>query len=114
MKGNCLLVFRKLQKYVFLGNTASKLLQKMSIFSSGDRYDAATDARKHTCRRWHDMAAGATTLHRIHVNLNLDRFVFGILLEQTNLLGNQFLHLLRVVVAPKLHHHLLDIQILDS
>ena len=86
----------------------------MSIFSSGDRYDTAIDARKRTCRRWHDMAAAVTSLHRIDVNLHLDGFVFGILLEQTNLLCNQFLHLLGVVVAPKLHHHLLDIQILDS
>ena len=86
----------------------------MSIFNFVDSFNAAIDARIRTCQRWHDMAAEVTTLHRIHVNLHLDGFVFGILLEQTNLLCNQFLHLLGVVVAPKLHHHLLDIQILDS
>ena len=85
----------------------------MSIFSSADRYDAAIDARKRTCRRWHDMAAAVTSLHRIDVNLHLDGFVFGILLEQTNLLRNQFLHFLRIEITPKLYHHLLDIQILD-
>ena len=86
----------------------------MSIFSSGDRYDAAIDARRRTCRHWHDMAAVATTLHRVDVDLDLDGFVFGILLEQTNLLRNQLFHFLGVVIPPKLHHHLLDIQILDS
>ena len=60
----------------------------MSIFSSIDRYDAAIDAHKRTCRRWHDMAAVATTLHRVDVDLDLDGFVVGILLEQMDLLGD--------------------------
>ena len=51
--------------------------------------------------------------HRIHINLHLDRLIIGILLEQTNLLRNQLLHFLGVLIPPKLHYHLLDIQILD-
>ena len=53
----------------------------MSIFNFADRYDAAIDARRRACQRWHDMAAAMTALHRIHINLHLDRLVLGILLE---------------------------------
>ena len=53
-----------------------------------------------------------TALHRIYINLHLNRLVIGILLEQMNLLSNQLLYFLGVEIAPKLHHHLLDIQIL--
>ena len=53
------------------------------------------------------------TLHRIHIDLYLNRLVFRILLKYPNLLRNQLLDFLCVVIAAKLHHHLLDIQILD-
>ena len=47
----------------------------MSIFSFADRYDAAIDARRRTCQRWHDMAAATIALHRIHIHLNQDRLI---------------------------------------
>ena len=54
-----------------------------------------------------------TRLHRIHIHLHLNGLKIGILLEQTKLIGNQLLDFLGVVIAAKLHHHLLDIQIFD-
>ena len=72
----------------------------MSIFSFAGRYDAAIDARLHTIQHRHDMAAAMTALHRVHINLHLNGFILGILLEQMDLLGNQLLHLLSVVIPP--------------
>ena len=60
---------------------ALELLDKISIFSFADRYDAAIDASKRACQRRHDMAAAMTALHRVDVDLDLDGFILGILLE---------------------------------
>lgn len=51
-------------------------------------------------------------LHRIHIDLYLNRLVFRVLLKYPNLLRNQLLNLLGIVFPSKFHHHLFDIHIL--